>query len=167
MLFLHFFLPLWLSICDNFFSAWSTSSRISFSECFLLMNFIGFCFWLKMTHLCLQFTTFPFCFQKSVKLSCEWKGKIPALVKSPDLLEDNVSFLIKEKMFQFCFFFTHLSTIQNSVNNTFNIMILKLLKSLVSSCNLLVLLLHFQRWCEMWSLLMDVIEESYLDNFLS
>lgn len=66
-------------------------------------------------------------------------------MKSPDLLEDNVSFLIKEKMFQFCFFFTHLSTIQNSVNNTFNIMILKLLKSLVSSCNLLVLLLHFQR----------------------
>ena len=40
----------------SFFSAWSTFSRISFSECLLLMNFIGFC---------LKMSLFYFSFQRA------------------------------------------------------------------------------------------------------
>ena len=76
------------------------------------------------------------------------EGESPALVKSPGLLEDKDSVLIKEKMFLsfffFGLFFTHLSTIWNSVNTTFSVTILKLLKSVVSGCNIYGLL-HLQR----------------------
>lgn len=127
-------------------------------------NTLPVCFSLslrKATYLYLQFSTYTFHFQKSIMLSYEWKRKIPALVKSCDLFEDNVPVLIQEKMFKFCFYFTHLRTIQISANSTFSIMILKLLKSLFSSWSFYAFL-YFQRWTEvLWSLLINATKNQF------
>lgn len=145
----------------------SPGKLLLITEAACIDNILPFCCSLslrKTTYLCLQFATFLFHFQNSVKLSSEWKGKIQALVKSWGLFEDDVPIFVEEKMFNFCFFFTYLSTIQVSVNSTFSNMILKLLKSLAFSCSIYALLLHFQRWCEIWSLLTDMMENTSFDN---